>query len=195
MKYGTGQGWKVSGVEVMLSSSKSLRIHPHTSVLMFSYEDWIRLNEPRILPLSHRTRPLDLSTYSEAIGDLLHMHLTIDRPTDKPHPEYDAPVTSNIPTGDLLPPIHFHGHSSQSGGTWPTAASSFVKGTVQLTTDSPPQVRWTMIIRYGGEDRWRIESVQVGGRGSKRGFFGVSFDLSVIWTVIADGVDMDRCFA
>lgn len=161
----------------MLSSSKSAHNFKIPMLMMSSYEDWIKLNEPRILPLSHQTRPLDLTRYSEAIGDLLHMHLTIDRPTDKPIPEYDLPVTSNIPTGNLLPPIHFHGHSAQSGGAWPTAASSFVKGNVQLTTDSPPQVRWTMIIRYGGEDRWRVEGVQVGGRGSKRGFFGVSLFL------------------
>jgi hypothetical protein len=45
---------------------------------------------------------------------------------------------------------------------------------VRLTADDPPQVRWTLVIRYGGEDRWRLEGVQVGGRGAKRGFFGVS---------------------
>lgn len=49
---------------------------------------------------------------------------------------------------------------------------------MQLTADDPPEVRWTLVIRYAGEDRWRLEGVQVGGRGSKRGFFGVSFSLS-----------------
>lgn len=139
-----------------------------------SYADWITLNEPRILPLARQSGPLDLSRYSEAIGDLLQMHLVIDRPSDKRERDPIVPVKSCIPTGDLLPPIHFHGHSGHSGTTWPTPASSFVKGTVQLTTDWPPQVRWTMVIRYSGEDRWRVEGVQMGGRGSKRGFFGVS---------------------
>jgi hypothetical protein len=86
-------------------------------------------------------------------------------------------VETNIPTSDLLPPIHFHGSSQQSHGlaTYPsTAPASFVRGVVQLTADDPPEVRWTLVIRYGGEDRWRLECVQVGGRGSKRGFFGVS---------------------
>lgn len=48
---------------------------------------------------------------------------------------------------------------------------------MQLTADDPPEVRWTLVIRYAGEDRWRLEGVQIGGRGSKRGFFGVSFSL------------------
>lgn len=57
------------------------------------------------------------------------------------------------------------------------APLSSVRGMVQLTADDPPEVRWTLVIRYAGEDRWRLEGVQVGGRGSKRGFFGVSFTL------------------
>lgn len=119
------------------------------------------------------------------------MHLTIDRPCDKSK-DLLPPVTSGIPTGDLLPPIHFSGSSAPTSAAWPSpAASSFVRGTVQLTADWPPQVRWTMVIRYGGEDRWKVEGVQMGGRGSKRGFFGVSTARGSS-VDIADEAGMDR---
>lgn len=126
---------------------------------------------------------LDLSHYHEAVGDLLQMELIIDRPTSeseggKRQTWEDLPkVISHLPTNPLLPPIHFHGSSAQATGelTHPSGSPhSFVRGTVQLTADNPPEVRWTIVIRYGGEDRWKVEGVQVGGRGSKRGFFGVS---------------------
>ena len=116
---------------------------------------------------------LDLSRYTEAIGDLMRLDLVIDK---EPYADSDR-VSTHLPTSSLLPPIYFHGSSVQQNGA-PTYASaapaSFVRGVVQLTADDPPQVRWTLVIRYGGEDRWRLEGAQVGGRGSKRGFFGVS---------------------
>lgn len=152
-----------------------------------SYADWLTLNEPGVLAIRRGIQdPPDLTQYSEAVGDLLHMHITIDRPTCSspscpvPTHTHATPLNlpqleSSIPIGDLLPPIHFQGHSSQSATSWPTAtATSAIRGTVHLTTDDPPQVRWTLVIRYGGEDRWKIEAIQPGGRGSKRGFFGVS---------------------
>lgn len=97
-------------------------------------------------------------------------------------------LTTNLPTSNLLPPIHFRGSSQQHQGdgihTHPahgaTGSGSFVRGVVQVTADDPPQVRWTLVIRYGGEDRWRLEGVQLGGRGSKRGFFGVSAEYHLI---------------
>lgn len=51
--------------------------------------------------------------------------------------------------------------------------NTFARGVVQLTADNPPEVRWTIVIHYGGEDRWRLECVQMGGRGSRKGLFGV----------------------
>lgn len=92
-----------------------------------------------------------------------------------------SPLTTHLPTtyDSRLPPIHFVGTSLHSDSVPPDAAPlSSVRGVVQLTADDPPEVRWTLVIRYAGEDRWRLEGVQVGGRGSKRGFFGVSFSLS-----------------
>ena len=114
----------------------------------------------------------------------MRLDLVIDRDDYKPPPM--AAVETTLPTSSLLPPIHFHGSSAQQNGlvTYPSnSPASFVRGVVQLTADNPPQVRWTLVIRYGGEDRWRLECVQVGGRGSKRGFFGVSWRICLLLTL------------
>jgi hypothetical protein len=147
--------------------------------LTSSYSDWIALNEPRLLIIRRTTLPLDLSRESEAIGDLMRLKLVIDRPTDKRSRDDLPEIETGIPTSKLLPPIRFHGSSQQHDGSHvlqgnTPGMSTFVRGVVQLTADDPPQVRWTLVIRYGGDDRWRLECVQVGGRRSKRGFFGVS---------------------
>ena len=151
-----------------------------------SYADWISLNEPRLVQLRRSMNQLDLSRYSEAIGDLMRLDLVIDKDASSATKAYAQrqhhaaddlhAVSTHLPTSDLLPPIHFHGSSVQHNGatTYPSQSpASFVRGVVRLTADDPPQVRWTLVIRYGGEDRWRLEGVQVGGRGAKRGFFGV----------------------
>lgn len=133
--------------------------------------------------------PLDLSTYAEAIGDLMEMELIVDRgPGDADDAYSDllgikrgqiqqAPIETQLPGSDLLPPIYFHGRSRQvsTGVSHPSGAPhSFVRGVVRLTADDPPEIRWTIVISYGGADRWRLECAQVGGRGARRGFFGVS---------------------
>lgn len=150
----------------------------------FSYSDWISLNEPRLLVLHRRINQLDLARYAEAVGDIMRLDLKIDRPSDRrANEDMDLPeIETGLPTSSLLPPIKFRGSSHPRSALTPFANTnpSFVRGVVQLTADDPPQVRWTMVIRYGGEDRWRLECVQVGGRGSRRGFFGVSQRLSDI---------------
>jgi len=140
------------------------------------------LNEPRVVQLRRSMNQLDLSRYTEAIGDLMRLDLVIDQDAAAATKAYSRSehlerVTTHLATSDLLPAIHFHGSLVQQNGaiTYPSQSpASFVRGVVQLTADEPPQVRWTLVIRYGGEDRWRLEGVQVGGRGAKRGFFGVS---------------------
>ncbi|WVQ92992.1 hypothetical protein IAU59_000055 [Kwoniella sp. CBS 9459] len=158
------------------------------SYAFLDYADWVTLNEPRLV-LLRRQGSLDLSTYHEAVGDLMKLDLKIV-PEPSEHdsrtlcPRHNVPidplpaVTTHLPTSDLLPPIHFAGSSVQhQGPTFPTGTPmSAIRGVVRLTADDPPQVRWTLVIRYGGEDRWRLECVQVGGRGSKRGFFGIWTD-------------------
>lgn len=127
-----------------------------------------------------RVAQLDLTHYHEAVGDLMRLNLELDYPSPASPSTTLPPLTTHLPTtrNSRLPPIHFIGTSLQSKSVTPDAAPlSSVRGVVQLTADDPPEVRWTLVIRYAGEDRWRLEGVQVGGRGSRRGFFGVSFSL------------------
>ncbi|WVR08856.1 hypothetical protein IAU60_005915 [Kwoniella sp. DSM 27419] len=145
------------------------------SYAFMDYADWISLNDPRIVILRRSTH-LDLSVYHEAVGDLMRLDLEV---TSEPGKDNLPLVTTHLPSSDLLPAIHFHGSSvqQQGGVTFPSVTPmSAIRGVVRLTADDPPQVRWTLVIRYGGEDRWRLECVQVGGRGSKRGFFGIWTD-------------------
>ncbi|OWZ39488.1 hypothetical protein C356_04100 [Cryptococcus neoformans c45] len=149
------------------------------SYAFLDYTDWISLNEPRLILMRGRVAQLDLTHYHEAVGDLMRLDLTLDYPS--PISPYTTlpPLTTHLPTthNSRLPPIHFVGTSLQSKSVTPEAAPlSSVRGVVQLTADDPPEVRWTLVIRYAGEDRWRLEGVQVGGRGSKRGFFGAWTD-------------------
>lgn len=155
---------------------------------MASYSDWLSLNEPRLVMLRWHTAQLDLARYNEATGDLLLLDLQIDksaedcsyahvtpamRPTATPLP----PIETHLPGSDLLPPIYFHGKSRHQDGHTAYGSSnhsSQCRGVVRLTADDPPCIRWTFVIRYGGEDRWKLECVQPGGRGSRRGMFGVS---------------------
>ena len=146
------------------------------------------MNEPRLVPIRRSMNQLDLSSYNEAIGDLMRLDLEIDKedaPSSSKAYQRKSPdvevIDTHLPSSDLLPPIHFHGSSVQNHGrnTYPAQSpASYVRGVVRLTADDPPQVRWTLVIRYGGEDRWKLECVQAGGRGSKRGFFGVSVMLT-----------------
>ena len=152
------------------------RVRPFTPKhAHYSYADWMSLNEPRLILLRRSINELDLSVYNEAIGDLMRLELVLDRPTDEPSDL--PPLETPLPTSNVLPRLTFHGAGIPSGTTsFQSPSSSFVRGVVQLTADDPPQVRWTLVIRYGGEDRWRLECVQPGGRGSSRGFFGTWTD-------------------
>lgn len=44
-----------------------------------------------------------------------------------------------------------------------------------MTPDN--QVHWTVFSVYGGQPRWRSESIQLGGPGSARGVVGYWFDV------------------
>lgn len=138
--------------------------------------------------LRFHTNQLDLSRYTEATGDLMLLNLQIDEDAEAcsfshvsaSGRERATPLPSletHLPVSDLLPPIYFHGTSRHQDGYTvhgATQQSSHCRGVVRLTADDPPQIRWTFVIRYGGEDRWKLECVQPGGRGSRRGMFGVS---------------------
>ncbi|WWC90979.1 uncharacterized protein L201_005918 [Kwoniella dendrophila CBS 6074] len=161
------------------------------------YADWVGLNQPLLMARSGTE--IDLSTYHEALGDLMKLELKICKDpfalggrqsTSCPNHEFEEsdrhplpPMKSGLPSSDLLQPIYFHGSSAPYPGDGPdttqqapTLPQNAIRGVVRLTADNPPQVKWTLIIRYRGQDRWRLECVQVGGRGSKRGFFGIWSD-------------------
>jgi hypothetical protein len=124
-----------------------------------SYQDWVRYNfQPLTVNIEH---------YSEAVGNYMTMQL---QPGRKPNsqPERDD-VVSPLPHSDLLPILHFHGVNHYAAHQ---RITSEIRGSVCLTNDNPPQVRWTWVVGMAGEDRWRLTGIQVGGRGSKRGILG-----------------------
>ena len=84
-------------------------------------------------------------------GDLMHLDLT---------PTCARPSTSS----STLPRIHFSGTST-------SPVPSTVKGSARLSPDG--QVRVTYVIAYGGTDRWRLEGIQIGGIGGRRGVLGI----------------------
>ena len=140
-----------------------------------SYADWISLNEPRLVMLRRVVHGLDLATYKEAVGDLMYPNLVIVKEEDL-DPNL-PPLHTSLPTSSRFPPIYFEGRNGdeplEDDIDLPhVRVPSQIRGVVRLTADEPPQVRWTLMIRYGGEDRWRLECVQPGGRQSRRGIFG-----------------------
>jgi len=80
-----------------------------------------------------------------------------------------------------LPPVYFHGIADKF---WHPEGKDperrIVYGVVRLTTDSPPQLRWTLGMSKDDPSwpgNWAddvFHGIQVGGRGSERGVFGVS---------------------
>lgn len=192
MQCGTGPESKGCGTAPTRISSKCRTGTAPKPQSDTSYTDWVHLNEPsRLVERLSGLREVDLADYTEAIGDLMDLHIVATHGPEAADEAYSfltgdnnilPRIETSLPTSDLAPPVHFHGRSRQ-------LVLSFVRGVVRLTSDTPPEVRWTIVIRYSGEDRWRLEGVQVGGRGSRRGLFGVSLAVSCLM------VDMDRCRA
>ncbi|KAJ9109925.1 hypothetical protein QFC19_001906 [Naganishia cerealis] len=124
------------------------------------YQDWVRYNfQPMTVNIEH---------YSEAVGNFMSMHLHPGRDPKAPPGQED--IISPLPCSDLLPTLHFHGVNHYATHH---QATSQVRGSVCLTTDNPPQIRWTWVVSIHGDDRWRLTGIQVGGRGSKRGIIGI----------------------
>ncbi|KAI1365646.1 hypothetical protein F5Y08DRAFT_169289 [Xylaria arbuscula] len=76
--------------------------------------------------------------------------------------------------GQALPVVHFKGVSKSLDQTFDENADSDLRGTVRLTPEG--EVRWTTFSIFGGVERWRSESVQVGGVRSAKGVLGHWFD-------------------
>ncbi|KAI0470164.1 hypothetical protein F4859DRAFT_122402 [Xylaria cf. heliscus] len=76
--------------------------------------------------------------------------------------------------GQDLPVVHFKGVSRSLDQSFDENADSDLRGTVRLTPHG--EVRWTTFSIFGGVERWRSESIQVGGIKSAKGVLGHWFD-------------------
>ncbi|KAI0482535.1 hypothetical protein GGR56DRAFT_192501 [Xylariaceae sp. FL0804] len=76
--------------------------------------------------------------------------------------------------GQGQPVVHFEGISRALDHGFDDNANSDIRGAVRLTPEG--EVRWTTFSVFNGEERWRSESVQVGGIGSAKGILGNWFD-------------------
>ncbi|ETS82573.1 hypothetical protein PFICI_04449 [Pestalotiopsis fici W106-1] len=76
--------------------------------------------------------------------------------------------------GQALPVVHFSGISRSLDDSWDENANSDLRGTVRLTPEG--EVRWTTFSLFSGQERWRSESVQIGGVKSAKGVLGNWFD-------------------
>ncbi|KAI1281173.1 hypothetical protein F5Y07DRAFT_320984 [Xylaria sp. FL0933] len=76
--------------------------------------------------------------------------------------------------GQELPVVHFKGVSRSLDQSFDENADSDLRGSVRLTPEG--EVRWTTFSIFGGVERWRSESIQVGGVRSAKGVLGHWFD-------------------
>ncbi|KAI8962165.1 hypothetical protein F5Y11DRAFT_323565 [Daldinia sp. FL1419] len=76
--------------------------------------------------------------------------------------------------GQELPVVHFEGSSQSLDDSYHDNANTELRGTVRLTREG--EVRWTTFSIFNGAERWRSESVQVGGVKSSKGVMGNWFD-------------------
>ncbi|KAK8051203.1 hypothetical protein PG993_002588 [Apiospora rasikravindrae] len=140
-------------------------------VCFLDYTDFFDFNfsAEQALPANIPRRAIE---YGEATR-LILMRITIDR-IDPPGPE----------DGQDLPVVHFKGVSRSLDDSWDENANSDLTGeinakvgetgTVRLTPEG--EVRWTTFSIFNGQERWRSESIQLGGAKSAKGVLGNWFD-------------------
>ncbi|KAI1102171.1 hypothetical protein F4804DRAFT_343440 [Jackrogersella minutella] len=133
-------------------------------VCFLDYTDFFRYNfttEPQ--PAAHMPRPIiDVGEATRLI--LMKIRVTRIEP---PGP-YD---------GQELPVVHFEGISRSLDDSYDENANSDLRGmrgSVRLTREG--EVRWTTFSVFSGVERWRSESVQIGGVKSAKGVLGNWFD-------------------
>lgn len=83
------------------------------------------------------------------------------------------PLDTGLPWSKALPPVYFHGHSPDFKRNQ-RATDLCIRGVTRLTTDTPAEIRYTILLRKHGIDVVKFEGVQVGGVRSRRGVIGVS---------------------
>jgi len=130
--------------------------------------------EPGFFTLTAVTHPQDILKAMGAFG--LSSGVALDEWNKIAH---HIPDLSNSP----LPPVYFHGLADKfSRGSWGNGSREkrMVYGVVWLTTESPPQLRWSLSISTDDPEETLtntnhvFQGVQVGGLGSERGVLGVS---------------------
>lgn len=80
---------------------------------------------------------------------------------------------SDLPRSESLPAQPFEGDLDSGSGI-------YLQGVARLTTDTPPEIRYSMLIWDEGVLRLRFEGVQIGGFSSKQGVMGVSWSLGAL---------------
>ncbi|KAJ0115298.1 f-box domain-containing protein [Diaporthe amygdali] len=68
--------------------------------------------------------------------------------------------------GQALPVVHYEGFSKSLDSSLDENANSGLTGSVRLTREG--EVRWTSHSIFNGQERWRSESIQVGGLRSSK---------------------------
>ncbi|KAI8624253.1 hypothetical protein F5Y19DRAFT_320085 [Xylariaceae sp. FL1651] len=136
-------------------------------VCFLDYTDFFAYNfAAEEQPPSHVPRPaIDVGEATRLI--LMRIFVTAVEP---PGPE----------DGQDLPVVHFKGvsrsldHSFDENADSDIRGITLLRGSVRLTPEG--EVRWTTFSIFGGVERWRSESVQVGGVKSAKGVLGHWFD-------------------
>ncbi|KAI2469880.1 hypothetical protein F4781DRAFT_202992 [Annulohypoxylon bovei var. microspora] len=160
----------------------------------------------KAIPIVHEPEPLDLQDPYGITGTWLRVVCFLDytdffaynftaedQPaTDIPRPTIDVGEATRLilmkirvtrieppgpDDGQGLPVVHFEGISRSLDDSYDENANSDLRGmrgSVRLTREG--EVRWTTFSVFGGVERWRSESVQVGGVKSAKGVLGNWFD-------------------
>ncbi|KAH9897234.1 hypothetical protein F4778DRAFT_744915 [Xylariomycetidae sp. FL2044] len=196
---------KVEAIMIVLGSNlKKLNLHrlPHCKNFETPFAgSWA--GSYKALPLNRELEPLELEDPYGVTGTWLRVVCFLDYndffafnftseeqlPAHVPRPAIDVGEATRLilmlleitkieppgpEDGQGLPVVHFKGVSRSLDDSFDDNANSDLRGYVRLTREG--EVRWTTFSIFGGVERWRSESVQVGGVKSAKGVLGNWFD-------------------
>ncbi|KAK3390523.1 hypothetical protein B0H63DRAFT_465889 [Podospora didyma] len=131
-------------------------------VCFLDFNDFFSYNFPLGDPLpDHVPRPaLNVGEATRLI--LMKIRVTKVEPAGEGYRNKDHPV------------VHFEGLSRALDEMWDDETDSDLRGTVSMTPEG--EVRWTTYSIFDGVERWKSESIQLGGIRSARGVVGNWFD-------------------
>lgn len=129
-------------------------------VCFLDYNDFFSYNFPLgdEIPDNVPRPALDTTEATRLI--LMKIHVTAI--TDPEEGDGDGPV------------VHFRGFSRSLDSSWDDNADSDLRGTARMTPQG--EVRWTTYSIFSGQERWKSEGIQIGGRRSARGVVGNWFE-------------------